>query len=133
MVILYQQLYGQAENNFTPIQMAKYLGILVNGGKDLDVTIIKDIMDKDGEKIDKLEIKEYTNKRLGLKEINKEDLKISKTNIKAVLEGMKSVTTETGGTAYSVFKDFDIEIGGKTGSAEAGRKGKCMVCRFCSI
>ncbi len=25
-----------------------------------------------------------------------------------------------GGTAYWVFRDFDIEIGGKTGSAEAG-------------
>ena len=35
---------------------------------------------------------------------------------------MKSVTTETGGTAYGVFKDFDIEVGGKTGSAEAGDK-----------
>ena len=34
---------------------------------------------------------------------------------------MKSVTTETGGTAYSVFRDFEIEVGGKTGSAEAGK------------
>ena len=27
---------------------------------------------------------------------------------------------DEGGTAYTVFKDFNIEIGGKTGSAEAG-------------
>ena len=33
---------------------------------------------------------------------------------------MRSVTSETGGTAYSVFRNFNIEIGGKTGSAEAG-------------
>lgn len=33
---------------------------------------------------------------------------------------MRSVTSETGGTAYSVFRDFNIEIGGKTGSAQAG-------------
>ena len=33
---------------------------------------------------------------------------------------MRSVTTETGGTAYGVFRDFDIEVGGKTGSAEVG-------------
>jgi penicillin-binding protein 2 len=32
---------------------------------------------------------------------------------------MKSVALERGGTAYSIFKDFDIEVGGKTGSAEA--------------
>ena len=31
---------------------------------------------------------------------------------------MRSVALERGGTAYSVFKDFNIEIGGKTGSAE---------------
>ena len=33
---------------------------------------------------------------------------------------MRSVTSETGGTAYSVFRNFHIEIGGKTGSAQAG-------------
>ena len=43
-------------------------------------------------------------------------------NLKAVLEGMRSVTSETGGTAYSIFKNFNIEVGGKTGSAELGDK-----------
>ena len=33
---------------------------------------------------------------------------------------MRSVAMDEGGTAYTVFKDFNIEIGGKTGSAEAG-------------
>ena len=37
----------------------------------------------------------------------------------AVLEGMKSVTSDSGGTAYVRFKDFNISVGGKTGSAEA--------------
>lgn len=41
-------------------------------------------------------------------------------NLSAVLEGMRSVTTESGGTAYSIFRNFNIEVGGKTGSAEAG-------------
>lgn len=43
---------------------------------------------------------------------------------------MKSVTTETGGTAYSVFKDFPIEVGGKTGSAEAGDKVNAWFAGF---
>ena len=51
-------------------------------------------------------------------------------NLKVVLEGMKSVTTETGGTAYSVFKNFDIEVGGKTGSAEAGGKVNAWFAGF---
>ena len=32
---------------------------------------------------------------------------------------MKSVTSDTTGTAYVRFKDFDVSVGGKTGSAEA--------------
>ncbi len=111
---------GQAENNFTPLQIARYIAILTNGGKNVDVTIIKDIVKPDGTKEDKGSIKSYINDKLNLTQINKEQLDIKKENIDVVLEGMKSVTTETGGTAYSVFKDFDIEVGGKTGSAEAG-------------
>ncbi len=32
---------------------------------------------------------------------------------------MQSVTQEVGGTAYNIFKNFSIKVGGKTGSAEA--------------
>jgi len=37
---------------------------------------------------------------------------------------MRGVTSESGGTAYSYFKDFNIEVGGKTGSAQTGIEGK---------
>ena len=110
---------GQAENNFTPIQMARYIAMLTNGGKKLDLTIIKDIINNQGESIKTEEVKDYINKRLGIEKTSEENLKIQKENLKTVLEGMQSVTEE-GGTAYSVFKDFPIQVGGKTGSAEAG-------------
>ena len=110
---------GQAENNFTPIQMARYIAMLTNGGKELDLTIIKDIINNQGESIKTEEIKDYINKRLGIEKTSEENLNIQKENLKTVLEGMQSVTEE-GGTAYSVFKDFPIQVGGKTGSAEAG-------------
>lgn len=113
---------GQAENNFTPLQIARYIAMLTNGGKKVDVTIIKDIINEDGTKEGKESIKKYAEEKLNLEEINNEELDIKKENIDVVLEGMKSVTTETGGTAYGVFRDFDIEVGGKTGSAEAGGK-----------
>ncbi len=35
---------------------------------------------------------------------------------------MLSVTDDAGGTAYSTFQDFNIQVGGKTGSAEAGTR-----------
>ena len=110
---------GQAENNFTPIQMARYIAKLTNGGKKLDLTIIKDIINNQGESIKTEEVKDYINKRLGIEKTSEENLNIQKENLKTVLEGMQSVTEE-GGTAYSVFKDFPIQVGGKTGSAEAG-------------
>lgn len=111
---------GQAENNFTPLQMARYIAMLANGGKSVNVSIVKDIIDANGTSLGKDEIERYAQERLNLTETNSEDLNIKKENLDVVLEGMKSVTTETGGTAYGVFKDFDIEVGGKTGSAEAG-------------
>ena len=57
-----------------------------------------------------------------------EDLPIDKQNLNAILQGMKSVTSDTTGTAYVRFKDFGIEVGGKTGSAEApSQNGKQIV------
>ena len=47
-------------------------------------------------------------------------LNIKKENLDAILKGMRGVTSEVGGTAYYVFSDLGIEIGGKTGSAETG-------------
>lgn len=121
---------GQAENNFTPLQMARYIAMLTNEGKDVDVSIVKKIINSDGTEEDKASIQKYVDEKLNLTEINKEDLNIKKENINVVLEGMKSVTTETGGTAYSVFKNFDIEVGGKTGSAEAGGKVNAWFAGF---
>lgn len=121
---------GQAENNFTPLQMVRYIAMLANGGKNVDVTIVKDIMSSDGTTEDKESVQKYVNDKLNLTEINKEDLNIKKENLDVVLEGMRSVTTETGGTAYSVFKNFDIEVGGKTGSAEAGGKVNAWFAGF---
>lgn len=44
---------GQAENNFTPLQMARYIAMLANGGKSVNVSIIKDIVDANGTSIRK--------------------------------------------------------------------------------
>lgn len=121
---------GQGDNSFTPIQIAKYISMVTNGGHDVDVTLIKEIVKEDGTVIDKAEINEYINEKLGTKTPKKEDMNISDETIQVVLEGMRSVTTETGGTAYSVFKDFNIEVGGKTGSAEAGKNVNAWFAGF---
>ena len=58
---------GQSYNNFTPIQMAKYISVLANGGNPIDVTIIRDIARPDGTRVPKEEINSYVNQKLGLR------------------------------------------------------------------
>lgn len=117
-----QAAIGQLHNQFTPIQMAKYTSILANGGKSIKPTLIKSIQTVDGTEISKEEYEAYFNERLGFEEETNEEINISDENLKLVLEGMRSVTSESGGTAYSYFKNFNIEVGGKTGSAQVGNK-----------
>lgn len=115
---------GQSYNNFTPIQMAKYISMIANGGKNIDISIVKSIIKSDGSEVSKEEIKEFANEKTGTENELKEDLKISEENLDAIRKGMKGVTSEAGGTAYSTFADFDIDIAGKTGSAQTGVEGE---------
>lgn len=115
---------GQSYNSFSPIQMAKYVSMLANGGKNIDVTLIKSIIRPDGSEVSKDEIKKYTNEKLGVKNEEKENLNVNSESLQAILKGMKGVTSEVGGTAYSTFASFNIDVGGKTGSAQIGIDGK---------
>ena len=119
-----QAAIGQHDNSFTPVQMAKYISILANGGNDIDVTIIKSIIDEDGNQISKQELENFAKERLGIENDKGTELDFNSKNLQAILEGMRGVTSESGGTAYSYFKDFNIEIGGKTGSAQTGVAGR---------
>lgn len=113
---------GQGYNRFTPLQMAKYTSMIANGGNDIDVTIIKLIKNADETEISREEINSFVSEKLGLANDNNiENISINPDYLKAVKEGMKSVTNDSSGTAYVRFKDFNIEVGGKTGSAEAGK------------
>lgn len=91
---------GQSYNNFTPIQMAKYISMIANGGKNVDVTIVKTVMDSNGNEKNREEINSLVNEKLNISDNTKEDLNISQTNLNAVLEGMRGVTSEG---RYSIF------------------------------
>ena len=115
---------GQSYNTFTPLQMAKYVAMIANRGKKLDVTIIKSIVNPDGSEVSRDEYEKYVENKLGLEPDDTEEMTFKEENINAILEGMRGVTSESGGTAYSTFKNFNIEVGGKTGSAQTGIQGK---------
>ena len=110
---------GQGDNEFSPLQMAKYISTLANGGNKVDVSIIKTIINADGTEVPKSEINSFVHSKLGLTDEQDDGTTIKKEYLAAVLDGMQSVTQETGGTAYNIFKNFSIKVGGKTGSAEA--------------
>lgn len=113
---------GQGDNNFTPIQMAKYISMLANGGKKIDVSIVKDIILSNGKYVSHEEIEKFVNEKLNIKQDTSENFEISEQTTKAVLNGMLSVTEDIGGTAYKIFQNFNIKVGGKTGSAEVGEE-----------
>ncbi len=114
-----QAAIGQSDNEFSPLQMARYISMLANGGHKVDVSIVKTIRNADGSETSREEINQFVNRKLELEEENTEDIQINQSYLNAVLQGMQSVTSDTGGTAYVRFKDFNISVGGKTGSAEA--------------
>ena len=113
---------GQGLNRFTPLQIAKYISMIANGGKKIDVSIVKSIQRPDGSQVSREEIKELMKNKYGLEEdSNSEDITLDPTFLNAIKSGMKAVTEDRSGTAYVRFKNFDIDVGGKTGSAEAGK------------
>lgn len=111
---------GQSYNSYTPLQMCYYLATLANKGDKKEVTIIKDVIDSAGNVLAREEIQKSINEKLGITEQDLSKINIKDENINAIFEGMKSVTGDSGGTAYGTFSSFPIEVAGKTGTATAG-------------
>jgi penicillin-binding protein 2 len=98
---------GQGDNQFTPLEIASYISMLVNGGTRYRLHLIDKIVAPDGEIV-----KEEKPQVL-------EKIDIPEKYIDAIKLGMKGAT-EQGGTASEAFNGFPIEVGGKTGTAEVG-------------
>ncbi len=111
---------GQGDNNFTPMQIAKYISSIANGGNIVKPTIVKSIMNADGTEVSRDEIESYTNEEVGYQNTD-DGITISPESISVAKEGMRMAASEAGGTAYNIFKGFNQEVAGKTGSAEAGK------------
>lgn len=109
---------GQTYNSFSPLQMARYISIVANGGNYVNATVVKDIKDENGNEIPKSEIRSYVNELLQENTEPVSDLKVSKETLDIVKAGMRLVTSP-GGTAYSAFSNFQKSVAGKTGSAQA--------------
>jgi len=100
-----QVAIGQSDNRFTPLQLANYIATISNGGTRYKAHLVKNIRNaQTGENV-------YEAVPEVISKIDMED-----KHSKAIMNGMKSVTEL--GTASDVFEDFNIKVGGKTGTAE---------------
>ena len=111
---------GQSDNAYTPIQLANYISTIANGGTLNKVSIIKKVTNEEtSQDVSMSEIEEYTSNYTG---VNFETKKtsIDSSYINAIKEGMRAVTNDMGGTSYSLFKDSQIEVAGKTGTSQLG-------------
>lgn len=95
-------------NAFTPLQLATYTATVANGGTRYKATLIDSVVSPDKSQT----FFESTPTVLQQNNIE-ENVWI------AVKEGMLSVTTD--GTGSTVFADYPIQIGGKTGTAQASK------------
>lgn len=101
---------GQGEHSFTVLQMANYMAALANGEKRFKPHIVLGVKDSNGKTL--MSKKPETVEKIDLKS----DIH------KALLEGMKAATSDDyrgrSGTAARFFRDFPMEVGGKTGTAQ---------------
>ena len=101
-----QAAIGQSEQQFTPIQMANYMATILNGGTHYQPHFLKQAVSYDYSEI----VEDY-------QPVVLDQMDISPETIEAIKEGMRGVVTDDG-TAASIFRNYPIAIGGKTGSAQ---------------
>ena len=99
---------GQSDTMVTPIQLANYIAQLANRGVRYKPHLLKSVHEPDTEKV----IEETTPEVISRVELSEE-------TYSAVMQGMHMGAQVSGGTSYSVFRDYPVRVGGKTGSAQA--------------
>ena len=96
---------GQGENSYTLAQMTNYVASIANNGNKNKLTLINNIKSPDNNNI------EFTNNTLSERiELN------NYSNLNYLKEGMKEASTS--GLNSSVFSEFPVEVGIKTGTAQ---------------
>ena len=102
--------YGQANQEYTPLQLANYIATLVSGGKHCQAHLLKAVKTYDNSEV------------LALGDTSPDrTVEIHDSTLEAVKKGMLGYT-QPGGMVYSYFKDCVVSAGAKTGTAQLGGK-----------
>ena len=100
--------FGQANQEYTPLQLANYIATLVSGGKHYPAHLLKNVKSYDNSEIIATGDTEPLN-----------TLNISDSTLQAVKKGMLGYTTN-GGSVAGPFQNCVVSAGAKTGTAQIG-------------
>jgi len=101
--------FGQASQEYTPLQLAGYIATLVRGGTRLDAHLLKNITSYDGSAL----LYEHQPQLLS-------EVAMSEETLEAVKKGMGDLVTK--GSIASDFAGCTVTAGAKTGSAQVGEE-----------
>lgn len=93
---------GQSDNQFTPLQLATYAATLANNGIRLKTHVVDKVTTYSGKDT------VYESKPVTV-----DNMDVSQKNLKEVQKAMNMATN-----SYTALDDFDMQIAGKTGTAE---------------
>lgn len=102
---LLQAAIGQSYNMFTPLQIANCIATLANGGTRYECHLLKYVTESD-----------YSSVVNATQSVIAQRIEMSDETHDTVLQGMSEVTEN--GTAAQIFKDYEVHVGGKTGSVQ---------------
>ena len=97
---------GQGATLVTPVQVARFVAAVGNGGKLLRPQVVESVEPPGGEAI-------YSFKKEVVGELS-----VSSETLSILQDAMRSVVENPKGTAYWRFINFSIPLAGKTGTAE---------------
>ncbi|HUF39133.1 MAG TPA: penicillin-binding transpeptidase domain-containing protein [Anaerolineales bacterium] len=98
---------GQGDTLVTPLQVARFIAAIGNGGELLRPQIVEQVLSGSGEPVYRFKVES-----LG-------SLPIRAETLEAILQGLDWVVNQPRGTAHFQFTGLGIPIAGKTGTAEA--------------
>ena len=100
--------FGQANQAYTPLQLANYIATLVSGGEFCQPHLLKAVKTYDNTEV--VTVGETKPERV---------VSISDSTLQAVKEGMLGYT-QPGGSVYNAFRSCVVTAGAKTGTSQLG-------------
>lgn len=98
---------GQGSNSYSDIQLARYITSVANSGNNYKLTLLNKVLSSSGDTVESFE------------PVLANTTDISSSTWNAVHNGMRQVIVS--GTAKKTFNGFNIEVAGKTGTAQENK------------